>query len=77
MAGNYGGYGADISASAVLTVTNNVFQTNSSSGLYFIPSGTETAVVVVSNNVFSGSTAVTVELYINNFGTPQRGRQCF
>ena len=49
VAGNHAGDGAHITASAVLTVTNNVFVTNSYYGLYFNPSsGSKTAVVAVS-----------------------------
>ena len=75
-AGNRTGYGADITASAVLTVTNNVFQTNSYSGLYFNPSsGTKTAVVTVSNNVFSLN--VNYGASINNFGLLNLGANIF
>jgi predicted outer membrane repeat protein len=53
MSGNYGGYGAYVTAGQFLTVSNNVFQTNSSGGLYFDPStGSELAGLSVSNNVF-------------------------
>jgi predicted outer membrane repeat protein len=71
IAGNWVGDGADITASAVLTVTNNVFQTNYYYGLYFNPSsGTKTAVVGVSNNVFSlnGQNGGYTGVYLNNFG---------
>ena len=74
MAGNYQGDGADITASAVLTVTNNVFQTNSYNGLLFNPGG-NTALVVVSNNVFSGS--VQWGAYIQNFGALNMGANIF
>ena len=79
MAGNYAGCGADITASAVLTVTNNVFQTNSNEGLYFYPSsGTKTAVVVVSNNVFSTTMNNNVcGAAIENFGTLNLGANIF
>ena len=56
MSGNYGGYGAYVTAGQFLTVSNNVFQTNSSGGLYFDPStGSELAGLSVSNNVFYGN----------------------
>lgn len=76
IAGNRTGSGANITASAVLIVTNNVFLTNSYYGLYFNPSsGTKTAVVAVSNNVFS------VNGYhganINNFGLLNLGANVF
>lgn len=77
MAGSYGGWGANIGASAILTVTNNVFQTNSSGGLSFSPSGNESAVAVVSNNVFSGSSGNNCGAYINNFGTLNVGANVF
>jgi predicted outer membrane repeat protein len=62
MSGNFGGYGADITASAVLTVSNNVFQANLNAGygggyggLYFYPStGSQIAQVLVTANVFNG-----------------------
>jgi len=70
--GNRTGSGAYITASAVLTVTNNVFLTNSYYGLYFYPSsGTKTAVVSVSNNVFgvNGYHGATIENFgLLNFG---------
>jgi hypothetical protein len=61
MSGNFGGYGADITASAVLTVSNNVFQANLNAGygggyggLYFYPStGSQIAQVLVTANVFN------------------------
>jgi predicted outer membrane repeat protein len=80
IAGNRVGNGADITASAVLTVTNNVFQTNSYYGLYFNPSsGTKTAVVAVSNNVFSvnGNNGGYTGLYLNNFGLLNLGANIF
>jgi len=72
IAGNYVGDGADITASAYLYVTNNVFQTNYYDGLYFDPSSTtKTAVVAVSNNVFSvnGSAGNYYGALLENFGT--------
>jgi len=76
--GNYGGYGADILASSVLTVTNNIFQTNSA-GLYFNPaSGNKTAGVVVSNNVFgSCSGFYSFGASIQNFGMLNMGANNF
>jgi predicted outer membrane repeat protein len=74
MAGNYGGDGADITASATLIVTNNVFQTNYYNGLYFSAAG-KTAVVAVSNNVFTGSGQWGAD--INNFGTLNLGANIF
>jgi hypothetical protein len=77
-AGNYVGYGADITSSAILTVTNNVFQTNYYNGLYFYPSSsTKTAVVVVSNNVFSTSYNSYQGAVIENFGTLNMGANIF
>jgi hypothetical protein len=74
--GNWVGDGADITASAVLIVTNNVFQTNSYEGLYFNPSsGSKTAVVAVSNNVFSVNGYHGA--YINNFGLLNLGANIF
>ena len=55
LSGNYVGWGAYITASAVLTVADNVFQTNYYGGLSFDPSGTELAQVFVTNNVFYGN----------------------
>jgi predicted outer membrane repeat protein len=80
IAGNHAGDGADITASAVLTVTNNVFLTNSYHGLYFYPSsGTKTAVVAVSNNVFSlnGHNGPYYGVYLNNFGLLNLGANVF
>jgi predicted outer membrane repeat protein len=77
MMGNYGGCGADITASAILTVTNNVFQTNYSYGLYFSASG-KTAVVVVSNNVFNANGVNNNQgADISNFGTVNLGANIF
>jgi len=51
--GNYGGYGASITASAVLLVNGNLFETNSSGGLYFYPTGeSDIAQVSIVTNVF-------------------------
>jgi predicted outer membrane repeat protein len=79
MAGNYAGNGADITASAVLTVTNNVFQSNNEDGLYFSPGGSKTAAVVVSNNVFNsnGLNSSYWGMSINNFGTINVGANIF
>ena len=79
VAGNYQGYGADITASAVLTVTNNVFASNWSSGLYFYPGGTKTAVVVLSNDVFiaNGVNGYGYGANINNFGSLNLGANVF
>ena len=52
--GNYGGIGANITASAVLTVSNNIFQGNSSGGLVFSPSS-GSAIAQVQGNVFNGN----------------------
>jgi predicted outer membrane repeat protein len=71
-AGNYVGNGADITASAVLTVTNNNFQSNYYDGLSFNPStGIKVAQVLVTNNVFSGNglSGNYYGAYVNNFGT--------
>ena len=76
VAGNRTGSGANITASAVLTVSNNVFQTNSYYGLYFNPSsGSKTAVVAVSNNVFSVNGYHGA--YIYNFGLLNLGANIF
>jgi len=76
MSGNYGGRGLYVTttASAVLTVTNNVFQTNSSDNLTFSGSG-NTAVLVVSNNVFTASGACGAN--IQSFGTLNLGANIF
>lgn len=75
-AGNKAGCGADITASAVLTLTNDVFQTNGTYGLYFSPSaGSKTAVVTVSNNVFIANGVYGA--YINNFGSLNLGANLF
>jgi predicted outer membrane repeat protein len=76
MSGNYGGRGLYVTttASAVLTVTNNVFQTNSSDNLTFTGTG-KTGVLVVSNNVFTASGAYGAD--INNFGTLNLGANIF
>jgi hypothetical protein len=51
--GNYLGWGAAITASAVLLVNGNLFQTNYSGGLYFRPSGeSDIAQVSIVTNVF-------------------------
>jgi predicted outer membrane repeat protein len=76
IAGNRTGSGANITASAVLTMTNNVVVTNSYYGLYFNPSsGSKTAVVAVSNNVFSVNGYHGA--YINNFGLLNLGANIF
>ena len=73
MSGNYVGDGVDITASAFLTVSNNVFQGNYYYGLYFNPSsGTKTAQVLVTNNVFNANGTNAYNYYgaeIENFGT--------
>jgi hypothetical protein len=69
--GNYQGEGADITASAILTVTNDIFQANYDDGLYFYPSsGTKIAQVLVANNVFN-TNGISTEYgaVIENFGT--------
>lgn len=81
ISGNFRGSGLDITASAVLSVSNNLIQTNSYYGIYFDPaSGTRTAVLVVSNNVISGCASVGGGYYatsLNNFGTVNMGGNVF
>ena len=73
IAGNYQGDGAHITASAVLTLTNNTFQSNYNRGLYFYPAtGTKVAQVLVTNNVFNAngpSGGYNYGASFNNFGT--------
>lgn len=73
IAANYAGDGADITASAILTVSDNVFQGNYYHGLYFNPAtGTKIAQVLVTNNVFNANCTNSYNYYgasIENFGT--------
>lgn len=53
LTGNNQGYGAEITDSAVLIVTNDIFQTNFNGGLHFASTnGNQLAFVQVTNNVF-------------------------
>ena len=53
---NHNAFGVFINASSVLTVSNNIFQTNYSSGLMFQPSvGGQTAQLLVVGNVFASN----------------------
>ena len=82
VSGNYVGDGADITASAVLTVSNNVFLGNYYHGLYFNPSsGSRIAQVWITNNVFNANSTNGNPSYdgvsINNFGTVNLGGNTF
>lgn len=67
--GNYGGYGASITASAVLLVNGNLFQTNATGGLYFYPSGeSDLAQVSIVTNVFDYNKG-NGGAYLANFAT--------
>ncbi|HXR06956.1 MAG TPA: right-handed parallel beta-helix repeat-containing protein, partial [Candidatus Acidoferrum sp.] len=68
--GNYGGWGAYITAaSTVLLVNGNLFQTNASGGLYFYPSGeTDLAQVSIVTNVFDYNKG-NGGAYLGNFDT--------
>ena len=67
--GNYLGYGASITASAVLLVNGNLFQTNFYGGLYFDPAGEiQIAQVSIITNVFDYNTENS-SMYVENFNT--------
>ena len=67
--GNYLGYGASITASAVLLVNGNLFQTNFYGGLYFDPAGEiQIAQVSIITNVFDYNTE-NGGIYVENFNT--------
>jgi len=69
MAGNYVGWGANITASAVLTVSNNVIQGNYYGGMNFQPSvGSQLAQVLVTGNVVAGNGS-SGGAYLYNFNT--------
>jgi hypothetical protein len=52
---NFRGYGAYVTASAVFMVASNVFDSNYSGGVYFDSSGSDSAQVTVSGNVFAAN----------------------
>jgi hypothetical protein len=67
ISGNYDAFGANIIASAVLMVTNNVFQNNIEGGLNFHPPGSGIAQALVIDNVFNGNSGYGAGF--NNFNT--------